>query len=108
MIEGARVGGIGSTLSYLDTLEITINENTPNENDLKESMAEAAKYCLTSNKFIINGSSRPSAAPFKVLPVEGGMFGLRGGPPTVERVHPLGCWNYSQDESLGEQILVRG
>jgi len=45
MIKGVRVGGIGPTLSYLDTLEIPIIENTPNEEDLKESMAEAmVKY----------------------------------------------------------------
>jgi methylthioribulose-1-phosphate dehydratase len=45
MIKGVRVGGIGPTLSYLDTLEIPIIENTPNEEDLKGSMAEAmVKY----------------------------------------------------------------
>ncbi|TFY71078.1 hypothetical protein EVG20_g1939 [Dentipellis fragilis] len=41
MIKGVRIGGTGSALSYLDTLEIPIIENTPNEEDLKDSMAEA-------------------------------------------------------------------
>lgn len=41
MIKGVRVGGTGRALSYLDTLEVPIIENTPNEEDLKDSMAEA-------------------------------------------------------------------
>jgi methylthioribulose-1-phosphate dehydratase len=41
MIKGVRVGGTGAALSYLDTLELPIIENTPNEEDLKDSMAEA-------------------------------------------------------------------
>lgn len=45
MIKGVRIGGMGNTLSYLDTLELPIIENTPNEEDLKDSMAEAmSKY----------------------------------------------------------------
>jgi len=36
-----RVGGTGRALSYLDTLTLPIIENTPNEEDLKDSMAEA-------------------------------------------------------------------
>ena len=40
MIKGIRVGGMGKALSYLDTLEVPIIENTPNEEDLKDSMAE--------------------------------------------------------------------
>ena len=45
MIKGVRVGGTGTALSYLDTLEIPIIENTPHEEDLKDSMAEAmVKY----------------------------------------------------------------
>lgn len=45
MIKGVRVGGTGRALSYLDTLEVPIIENTPNEEDLKDSMAEAmVKY----------------------------------------------------------------
>ncbi|KDR82965.1 hypothetical protein GALMADRAFT_238673 [Galerina marginata CBS 339.88] len=41
MIKGVRTGGTGPALSYLDTLELPIIENTPNEEDLKDSMAEA-------------------------------------------------------------------
>ncbi|KAF4617417.1 hypothetical protein D9613_006190 [Agrocybe pediades] len=41
MIKGVRVAGTGNALSYLDTLEVPIIENTPNEEDLKDSMAEA-------------------------------------------------------------------
>lgn len=43
MIKGVRVGGTGPALSYLDTLEVPIIENTPNEEDLKDSMAETMK-----------------------------------------------------------------
>ena len=41
MIKGVRIAGTGRALSYLDTLVIPIIENTPNEEDLKDSMAEA-------------------------------------------------------------------
>ncbi|TFK63047.1 Methylthioribulose-1-phosphate dehydratase [Pluteus cervinus] len=41
MIKGVRLGGTGKALSYLDTLELPIIENTPNEEDLKDSMAAA-------------------------------------------------------------------
>ena len=45
MIKGVRIGGTGRALSYLDTLEVPIIENTPNEEDLKDSMADAmSKY----------------------------------------------------------------
>src|SRR5580693_6161073 len=45
MIKGVRYGGMGKALSYLDKLEIPIIENTPNEEDLKDSMAAAmAEY----------------------------------------------------------------
>lgn len=45
MIKGVRIGGIGRALSYLDTLELPIIDNTPHEEDLKDSMAEAmVKY----------------------------------------------------------------
>jgi methylthioribulose-1-phosphate dehydratase len=41
MIKGVRIGGNGKTLSYLDTLVIPIIENTPHEEDLRDSMAVA-------------------------------------------------------------------
>jgi len=41
MIKGVRIAGTGAALSYLDTLELPIIENTPNEEDLKDSMASA-------------------------------------------------------------------
>ncbi|KIJ34998.1 hypothetical protein M422DRAFT_76370 [Sphaerobolus stellatus SS14] len=43
MIKGVRIAGTGKALSYLDTLILPIIENTPNEEDLKDSMAEAMK-----------------------------------------------------------------
>ncbi|KAL5482732.1 MDE1 [Sanghuangporus weigelae] len=43
MIKGVRIAGTGAALSYLDTLVIPIIENTPDEEDLKDSMAEAMK-----------------------------------------------------------------
>lgn len=44
MIKGVRIAGTGKTLTYLDTLVVPIIENTPNEEDLKDSMAEV---CVT-------------------------------------------------------------
>ena len=41
MIKGVRIGGNGKTLSYLDTLVVPIIENTPHEEDLRDSMAAA-------------------------------------------------------------------
>ncbi|KAH6911480.1 Methylthioribulose-1-phosphate dehydratase [Coprinopsis sp. MPI-PUGE-AT-0042] len=41
MIKGVRISGTGKALSYLDTLVVPIIENTPFEEDLKDSMAEA-------------------------------------------------------------------
>lgn len=41
MIKGIRIGGVGKTLTFLDTLTIPIIENTPDEEDLTDSMAEA-------------------------------------------------------------------
>lgn len=43
MIKGVRTGGIKAALSYLDTLEVPIIENTPYEEDLNDSMADAMK-----------------------------------------------------------------
>ncbi|KAJ9100025.1 Methylthioribulose-1-phosphate dehydratase [Naganishia cerealis] len=45
MIKGIRIGGVGKTLAYHDTLEIPIIENTADEEDLTDGMAEAmSKY----------------------------------------------------------------
>jgi len=43
MIKGVRISGTQKALSYLDTLVVPIIENTPDEEDLKDSMAEAMK-----------------------------------------------------------------
>ncbi|CAE6440827.1 unnamed protein product [Rhizoctonia solani] len=43
MIKGVREAGTGRALSYLDTVVVPIIENTPFEEDLKDSMAEAMK-----------------------------------------------------------------
>ncbi|CUA68770.1 methylthioribulose-1-phosphate dehydratase [Rhizoctonia solani] len=43
MIKGVRDAGTGKALSYLDTVVVPIIENTPFEEDLKDSMAEAMK-----------------------------------------------------------------
>ncbi|KAH7100839.1 Methylthioribulose-1-phosphate dehydratase [Auriculariales sp. MPI-PUGE-AT-0066] len=40
MIKGVRVGGVGKALTYLDTLVVPVIDNTPNEEDLTDSMAE--------------------------------------------------------------------
>jgi methylthioribulose-1-phosphate dehydratase len=41
MIKGVRLCGTGRALNYLDTLEIPIIENTPNEEDLTDDMLSA-------------------------------------------------------------------
>jgi len=41
MIKGVRLGGMGESLSYLDKLVVPIIENTPHEEDLKNTMALA-------------------------------------------------------------------
>jgi len=43
MIKGVRIGGMGKALSYLDKLTVPIIDNTPFEEDLKDSMATAMK-----------------------------------------------------------------
>ncbi|CEL62567.1 methylthioribulose-1-phosphate dehydratase [Rhizoctonia solani AG-1 IB] len=43
MIKGVREAGTGKALSYLDTLVVPIIDNTPFEEDLKDSMALAMK-----------------------------------------------------------------
>lgn len=43
MIKGVRQGGVGAAMSYLDTLEVPIIENTPHEEDLRDSMAEVMR-----------------------------------------------------------------
>ena len=39
MIKGVRKGGIGAAMSYLDTLVVPVIDNTPNEEDLTDSMS---------------------------------------------------------------------
>ncbi|WVF67114.1 methylthioribulose-1-phosphate dehydratase [Kwoniella sp. CBS 6097] len=41
MIKGVRLGGVGKTLRFFDTLEVPIIENTADEEDLTEGMAAA-------------------------------------------------------------------
>ncbi|RXK41239.1 methylthioribulose-1-phosphate dehydratase [Tremella mesenterica] len=43
MIKGVRIGGVGKTLRFFDTLEIPIIENTADEEDLTDGMAEAMR-----------------------------------------------------------------
>ncbi|WWD16647.1 methylthioribulose-1-phosphate dehydratase [Kwoniella shandongensis] len=43
MIKGVRIGGVGKTLRFFDTLEVPIIENTADEEDLTEGMAEAMR-----------------------------------------------------------------
>lgn len=39
MIKGVRIGGVGKTLRFFDTLEVPIIDNTADEEDLTEGMA---------------------------------------------------------------------
>lgn len=41
MIKGVRIGGSGKTLSFFNTLEVPIIDNTADEEDLTGGMAEA-------------------------------------------------------------------
>lgn len=43
MIKGVRWGGVEGAMSYLDELVVPIIENTPHEEDLRDSMAQAIK-----------------------------------------------------------------
>lgn len=40
MIKGIRIGGVGSTLQFYDTLEVPIIENTADEEDLTFGMSQ--------------------------------------------------------------------
>jgi methylthioribulose-1-phosphate dehydratase len=40
-LKGMRVTGMAKAMSYLDTLEIPIIKNTPDEEDLRETMEQA-------------------------------------------------------------------
>jgi methylthioribulose-1-phosphate dehydratase len=42
MIKGVRWGGVGAAMSYLDELVVPIIENTPEEEDLRHTMAEVS------------------------------------------------------------------
>ncbi len=70
MIKGVRIGGTKTALSYLDTLGVPIIENTPNEEDLKDSMAEAMKQYPDAAGHLNHG------------------FNIRRGPP---RLNFVGC-----------------
>jgi methylthioribulose-1-phosphate dehydratase len=43
MIKGVRLGGVGKTLKFFDTLEVPIIENTADEEDLTSGMAEVSR-----------------------------------------------------------------
>jgi hypothetical protein len=57
MIKGVRWGGVESAMTYLDELVVPIIENTPEEEDLRHTMAEVS----------IPSSCAPSAYDFKPL-----------------------------------------
>lgn len=46
MIKGVRIGGMGKALSYLDTIIVPIIDNTPFEEDLKDSMAQVGSASI--------------------------------------------------------------
>jgi methylthioribulose-1-phosphate dehydratase len=53
-----RVGGTGKAYSYLDTLEIPIIENTPDEEDLQDSL-EAVSQKLTRHPNLFASPGKP-------------------------------------------------
>lgn len=44
MIKGVRLGGVGKTLKFFETLEVPIIDNTAFEEDLTEGMAAVSKH----------------------------------------------------------------
>ncbi len=46
MIKGVRIGGVGSTLRFYDTLEVPIIENTADEEDLTYGMSDVLRLKL--------------------------------------------------------------
>ena len=63
-----------AALSYLDTLEVPVIENTPNEEDLKDSMAEAMRHHPDATAVLVRrhgiyvwGEAGQSLVPSQVL-----------------------------------------
>ena len=53
MIKGIRIGSTKANLRYFDMLEVPIVENTAEEEDLKERMADAMKRFPNSNAVLV-------------------------------------------------------
>jgi hypothetical protein len=56
MIKGVRIGGVGKTLKFYDTLEVPIIENTADEEDLTFGMAAVGH--LQHNRHLLMGRVR--------------------------------------------------
>ena len=78
MIKGVRVGGMGKALSYLDTLILPIIENTPHEEDLKDSMA-AVREIVDLPPSNPNPSATCSLQAMKEYPDAAGVLVRRHG-----------------------------
>ena len=70
MIKGIRRGGTGKTLTFLDTLTIPIIENTPDEEDLTDSMAEAMERYPEAGAVLVRRHGVYIWGPFGVSRVE--------------------------------------
>lgn len=59
MIKGVRWGGVNSAMSYLDELVVPIIENTPDEEDLRDTMAEVSEVSAAEESVLTVQSNRP-------------------------------------------------
>lgn len=59
MIKGVRWGGVNNAMSYLDELVVPIIENTPDEEDLRDTMAEVREVSVDEERVLTVQSNRP-------------------------------------------------
>lgn len=55
MIKGVRLGGVGKTLKFFETLEVPIIDNTAFEEDLTEGMAAVCGYYALNDWIALTG-----------------------------------------------------
>lgn len=57
MIKGIRIGSSKNNLRYFDKLVVPIVENTPEEEDLTDRMAQVSEQCLYDMRWIHDTNS---------------------------------------------------
>lgn len=63
MIKGVKWGGCGKAMSYLDTLVVPIIENTPHEEDLRDSMRDVSRFQSSYNATLVLTDAYSSFRP---------------------------------------------